>query len=238
MYKHRTEDDSGYYVKFTPSLSFNQVTTELYPEQTTASVISSLLDTEPTTLSILEKPRHLVMLGSSCLPVSSSLRLLMSGTGVDLLLRKMTKPHSVVRFDISLFGRYLSFKQRPPNHCQTSNFSGRAPFDFSNCQTSNFRMAKWQSSIQLLVSSLVLKWVRSRSMDSTWTPMATYPSPISWELLEDYMLHALQNANQYTIRPCVGKTDATYENLQVLNLGQCTGMSLAAHLHGICSCRT
>eukprot|EP00978_Attheya_sp_CCMP212_P015023 scaffold38597_cov59-Attheya_sp.AAC.3 len=58
--------------------------------------------------------------------------------------------------------------------------------------------------------------------------MGTYPLPISRQLLEDYMLHALQNNNQYTTRPCVGKTDATYNNLQVLNLGQCSGMSLTA----------
>ena len=79
-----------------------------------------------------------------------------------------------------------------------------------------------------LASSSILKWVRIRFMDSIWIPMATYPSPISWQLLEDYMLYALQEAIQYTTRPCVSKTDATYNNLTAQRLGQCTGMSLAA----------
>lgn len=88
-----------------------------------------------------------------------------------------------------------------------------------------------------LASSSILKWVRIRFMNSIWIPMATYPSLISWQLLEDYMLYALQNTNQYTTRPCVGKTDASYNNLVNHVLGQCTGMSLAADctsavLHG------
>jgi hypothetical protein len=79
-----------------------------------------------------------------------------------------------------------------------------------------------------LASSSVLEWVRIRFMDSIWTSMAIYPSPISWQLLEDYMLHALQNANPYSVRACVGKQDATYNQFHVLNLGQCTGMTLRA----------
>jgi len=79
-----------------------------------------------------------------------------------------------------------------------------------------------------LASSSILRWVRIRLMNSIWIPMATYSSPISWQLLEDYMLHALQNVNQYTTRTCVGKADAAYTNLVNQVLGQCTGKSLAA----------
>jgi hypothetical protein len=79
-----------------------------------------------------------------------------------------------------------------------------------------------------LASASILRWVRMRFMNSIWIPMATYPSPISWQLLEDYMLYALQNVNQYATRTCVSKTDASYNNLANHGLGQCTGKSLAA----------
>ena len=79
-----------------------------------------------------------------------------------------------------------------------------------------------------LASSSILRWVRIRFMNSIWIPMATYPSPVSWQLLEDYMLYALQNDNQYTTRTCVSKTDAAYTTLVNHVLGQCTGKSLAA----------
>jgi hypothetical protein len=81
-----------------------------------------------------------------------------------------------------------------------------------------------------LASSSILKWVRNHFMNSIWTEMATYenPSPITWQLLEDYMLCALQCANQYTTRNCVSKTDAAYNHLINQALGGCTGKTLAA----------
>jgi hypothetical protein len=79
-----------------------------------------------------------------------------------------------------------------------------------------------------LASSSILKWVRIRSMNSIWTELATYPSPISWQLLEDYMLHALQTTIQYTVRVGVGKTDIAYTQLQSHILGSCTDKTLAA----------
>ena len=63
-------------------------------------------------------------------------------------------------------------------------------------------------------------------MDFLWSSMALYPSPMSWQLLEDYVLHALQNENQYLVRACVGKENATYNEFQELRLSQCTGMAL------------
>lgn len=63
-------------------------------------------------------------------------------------------------------------------------------------------------------------------MDFLWTSMALYPSPMSWQLLEDYVLHALQNNNQFSVRECVGKEDARYNQFQDLNLGGCTGTVL------------
>jgi hypothetical protein len=79
-----------------------------------------------------------------------------------------------------------------------------------------------------LASSSILKWVRKHFMNSIWTEMATYPSPITWQLLEDYMLCALQGANQYLTRNCVSKTDAAYNHLENQALGGCTGKTLAA----------
>ena len=78
----------------------------------------------------------------------------------------------------------------------------------------------------MLASSSILTWVRNRFTSSIWTAMAIYPSPMSWQLLEDYLLHALKKANQYTARACVGKLDDAFNQLQVLHLGQCTGTSL------------
>lgn len=77
-----------------------------------------------------------------------------------------------------------------------------------------------------LASSSILEWIRARFMDFLWTSMALYPSPMSWQLLEDYVLHALQNNNQYCVRECVGKEDARYNQFQDLSLGGCTGTVL------------
>jgi len=77
-----------------------------------------------------------------------------------------------------------------------------------------------------LASSSILQWVRQRFVDSIWIAMATYPSPMSWQLLEDYVRHALQEDNQYCVRACVGRAHASYNQFQYLRLGQCTGMVL------------
>jgi hypothetical protein len=66
-------------------------------------------------------------------------------------------------------------------------------------------------------------------MNSIWTELApTYPSPISWQLLEDYMLYALQITFQYKVRVGVGKTDIAYTQLPNHTLGPCTDKMLAA----------
>lgn len=85
------------------------------------------------------------------------------------------------------------------------------------------------SDVELrLASSSILHWARSRFMKSIWTEMATYPSPVIWQLLGDYVLCALQGDNQYTTRSCVGRTNAAYSNLTIRQLGGCIGKSLVA----------
>lgn len=79
-----------------------------------------------------------------------------------------------------------------------------------------------------LASAWILKLIRLCFMNSIWTEMATFPSPMAWQLLEDYMLYALQNDNQYRTWPCVGKLDAAYNSFEDKRLGRCTGMSLVS----------
>lgn len=79
-----------------------------------------------------------------------------------------------------------------------------------------------------LASSSILRWVRMRFMQYIWEKMAIYPSAMSWQLLEDYLLYALQNANHYTTRNCVGISDPVYKQLHVESLGQCTSKTLVA----------
>lgn len=79
-----------------------------------------------------------------------------------------------------------------------------------------------------LASSSILEWVRISFMDSIWTNLATYRSPISWQLLEDYVLYALQNTIQFKVRVCVGKSDIAYTQLQNHVLGPCKGNTLVA----------
>ena len=42
------------------------------------------------------------------------------------------------------------------------------------------------------------------------------------------MLYALQNVNQYTTRPCVGKADAAYNNYAIHGLGRCINKLLVS----------
>jgi hypothetical protein len=282
VYKHRTEDDTGYYVEFTPSPSSNQVEIELYPEQTKVSEIPSLLDTETYYLVDPGKTK------TSCNPGPFVLARVIivaspderhwggssfqkddrTGLGGEIRyfpawtlpqLQAASTQVSNVQFQNGQVAELYSIFGGVPRQVFAPARSKRNQSKFKtkveaisdnqlrnivtgqiNCHTGfgadqpgggvvEFVPYDDFQEVQLkLISSSVLKWVRTRFMDSIWTPMVTYPSLISWQLLEDYMLHALQNANQYTTRPCVGKTDAAYNNLQVLNLGQCTGMSLTA----------
>jgi len=96
--------------------------------------------------------------------------------------------------------------------------------------TDNFSQAELR-----LASSTILQMVRKQLMASIWTEMATYPSPITWQLLEDYMFCALQSANNYTTRRCIGKEDAAYTNFALLELGGCTDTMLAADCTGAVS---
>lgn len=79
-----------------------------------------------------------------------------------------------------------------------------------------------------LASTWILKMIRQRFMNSIWTDIARYPSPITWQLLEDYMLYALQSDNQYSTRACVGKTDASYNSFENKVLGGCSGMLMVS----------
>eukprot|EP00978_Attheya_sp_CCMP212_P004726 scaffold10364_cov61-Attheya_sp.AAC.2 len=282
VYKYRTEDDSGYYVEFTPSPSSNQVTIELYPEQTTASDIPSLLDTE--TYYLVDPGRT----KTSCNPgpfvlarvviVASPDEQHWGGSGFRKndqttlggeiryfpawtlpQLQAASTQVSNVQFQngqvaelYSIFGgvprqvfdpakteqnkndlktKVEAIPDQQLQNIVTGQINRHSGFGADQPGSGVVEFVPYDDfqKVQLkLISSWVLKWVRTRFMDSIWTPMVTYPSPISWQLLEDYMLHALQNANQYTTRPCVGKTDGAYNNRLTLNLGECTGMSLTA----------
>jgi hypothetical protein len=72
-----------------------------------------------------------------------------------------------------------------------------------------------------LASDFILLHVRRRFMNGLWTELAVYPSPIAWQLLEEYLLEALQGNNTYTERVCVGNLNPAYNQHQQIQLGGC-----------------
>lgn len=286
VYKERTEDDTGYYVEYTPSKEIPhgpQVNIEVYPEETKSAEIPSLL--EPETYYVVDPG----VTKTSCNPgpfVVSRVIIVaspderhwggsgfMKDTNTGLLggeiryfpawtlpeLQAASAKLSNVQFENgqvaelhSIFGgipRQVFAPSRQARNCEqlktkveaipeqelrnivTGQINRHSGFgaDQPGGGVVEFVPHNNFKSVELkLVSASVLKWVRSRFMDSIWTPMAVYPSPMSWQLLEDYVLHALQNRNQYIVRSCVGKLDVAYSNLQVLDLGGCTKATMAA----------
>ena len=78
-----------------------------------------------------------------------------------------------------------------------------------------------------LASTSILEWVRIRFLDAIWTDLAMYPTPIAWQLLEDYMLYSLmQNRIQWNVRPCVGKSHVAYAQIQNHTFGPCAEKNL------------
>ena len=76
-----------------------------------------------------------------------------------------------------------------------------------------------------LASDSVRGWVRSFFMDNIWSDLALYPTPTAWQLLESYMMEALEKTNQYTVRKCVGKNENQYSHVFTVQLGGCASKS-------------
>jgi hypothetical protein len=77
-----------------------------------------------------------------------------------------------------------------------------------------------------LASQKVTEWLRQRLLTYVWIEMATYPTTIAWQLLEQYMQVALHRVNTYSTRPCVGISDHRYGNITQINLGGCNDSSV------------
>jgi hypothetical protein len=77
-----------------------------------------------------------------------------------------------------------------------------------------------------LASQKISEWVRQRLLTNIWIELATYPTPIAWQLLEQYMQAALRRVNTYSTRPCVGISDHRYVNITQINLGGCNDSSV------------
>ena len=71
-------------------------------------------------------------------------------------------------------------------------------------------------------SGRVVDLIREVFMVAVWDDLATYGSNIAWQLLESYVAESLQEAGDYVIRPCVGKSDARYSQKSIVNIGGCT----------------
>ena len=76
-----------------------------------------------------------------------------------------------------------------------------------------------------LASLRILQWVRKRLLNNIWADLATYPTPMAWQLLEQYTQVALHRTNTYSTRLCVGKNDGRYANINPIPLGGCTASS-------------
>ena len=77
-----------------------------------------------------------------------------------------------------------------------------------------------------LASVSVQNLIRSHFMDAIWADLAIYPTPTAWQLLESYTSEAMMKTNEYTVRSCVGKSDALYAQTFQLELGGCASKSL------------
>lgn len=79
-----------------------------------------------------------------------------------------------------------------------------------------------------LASDYILLQVRRRFMNSLWNELAVYPSLIVWQLIEEYLLEALQGSNLYTGRVCIGKLHPAYNQHRQIHLGGCNKKVLVA----------
>jgi hypothetical protein len=75
-------------------------------------------------------------------------------------------------------------------------------------------------------SAKVVELIREVYMDTVWDDLATYGSPIAWQLLESYVSESLHGTKDYVTRPCVGKSDDLYSQEDTANLGGYTSRSL------------
>lgn len=71
-------------------------------------------------------------------------------------------------------------------------------------------------------SDKVLELIRGAFMDTVWDDLATYGSPIAWQLLESFVSEALHGTKDYVTRPCVGKSDPNYSNEGTATIGGVT----------------
>jgi hypothetical protein len=55
-------------------------------------------------------------------------------------------------------------------------------------------------------SAKVVELIREVYMDTVWDDLATYGSPIAWQLLKSYVSESLHGTKDYVTRPCVGKS--------------------------------
>ena len=287
VYKYRTEDESGYYVQFTPKTSKDgegneipDVDIEVCPEKTVSSDIPALLD--PETYYVIDPGKT----KTSCNPgpfvvcrviiIASPDERHWGGSGfmkdeegalggeiryfpawILPQLEAASTQLSNVQFQVgevaelyAIFGgiprHVFAPKRKQRNRAElkrkvesipdsrlrdivTGQINRHSGFgvDQPGGGVVEFQPSEDFHDVELkLASSSIVEWVRARFMDSLWSSMALYPSPMSWQLLEDYMLHALQNDNQYSVRTCVGKEDTTYNQFQDLRLRQCIGISL------------
>eukprot|EP00978_Attheya_sp_CCMP212_P030974 scaffold115720_cov60-Attheya_sp.AAC.1 len=76
-----------------------------------------------------------------------------------------------------------------------------------------------------LASPRIVQWVRKRCLSNIWTDLATYPTPMAWQFLEQYTQVALHGVNTYSTRLCVGKNDGRYGIINPIAIGGCTGSS-------------
>ena len=87
-----------------------------------------------------------------------------------------------------------------------------------------FRPDETYSEILLeAASDKVVDLIRETFMVAVWEDLAMYGSPIVWQLFESYVAESLQEAGDYMIRPCVGKSDSRYSHRSsTVNIGGCT----------------
>ena len=86
-----------------------------------------------------------------------------------------------------------------------------------------FRPNDTYSEVSLeVVSDKIVDLIREAFLVAVWDDLATYGSPIAWQLLESCVAASLQQERGYVIRPCVGKSDAGYSQESTVNIGGCT----------------
>lgn len=75
-------------------------------------------------------------------------------------------------------------------------------------------------------SDKVVDLIREAFMAAVWDDLATYGSPIAWQLLESYVAESLQQVGDYVIRSCVAKSDDGYSKKRTFNIGGCKSKAM------------